>query len=520
MTAAIAFPAGRPLVAAFFAGCGMLACLAFSGSALAAACENPMQSEAALAGKLGGPPLGRTKVADFYQIWGAECAWTDRQAAQLQTVLSDAARHGLDPQYFHQAEIRALTPPANDDSARKRDILLTDAALQYSRIMTQGQVDLAKIETDIDFPRARSATVEELKAALSTDRLGDWLAKLPPQAPAYQRLKEALSRYQGIAAAGGWNSLPDGPSLKPGNSDSIVADLRQRLVVEGDLHDPGEGLEYDAPLVEAVIRFQKRHGLVLDGIVGPKTRAALNMPVAGRINQIMVNLERWRWLSRIIPPTRFEVNTAAAVGRLVVDHEPALIMRAIVGDSKHPTPMLMSRVIEVVLNPIWTVPPSIVRKEISLAIRRDPKYLIRNHMYWTNGKLVQKPGEDNALGFIKFNFVNPFGVYMHDTPARGLFAMEERARSHGCVRLERPLDMAAYLLRADLNWPRENIEKAITGGKTVRIPSPDQLPVVFTYWTAFVTRDGTIQFRDDIYGRDARLMAAIAPSDATSPASP
>lgn len=496
------------LTAAFLAAC------LFSSAATAAVCHNPMQSEPALAKETADAPIDRAMVARFYRIWGAECAWTDRQAAELQVALAEAVQHGLDPQRFHLAGIMALTPTPNDEAARKRDILLTDAALRYGRIMTQGQIDLAKIESDIDFPRVRPAVAEELKAALATSQFGNWLAKLPPQASAYQRLKAALIYYQGIAAAGGWKSLPDGPSLKPGSADVIVPDLRQRLAVEGDLSEPGEGLEYDALLAAAVIRFQARHGLETDGIVGRKTRAALNMPVEGRIGQIMVNLERWRWFSRVIPATRFEVNTAAAVGRLVVDHKPVMIMRAIVGDTKHPTPMLMSSVIEVVLNPIWTVPPSIVRKEISLAIRRDPNYLVRNHMYWVNGKLVQRPGEDNALGLIKFNFVNRFGVYMHDTPARGLFALEERARSHGCVRLEHPLDIAAFLLQADQNWSRENIEKAITGGKTLKIPLSAQLPVVFTYWTAFVIRDGAIHFRDDLYGRDARLRAAI---DATEP---
>jgi murein L,D-transpeptidase YcbB/YkuD len=261
----------------------------------------------------------------------------------------------------------------------------------------------------------------------------------------------------------------------------------------------------------ALKRFQARHGLTPDGVLGPRSRAALNVPVTARINQIIANLDRWRYIAPAIQPTRFEVNTAAGLADLVVDGTPVLSMRAITGKPDLPTPMLASAINEVIINPTWTVPASIIKSEIRPALRRNPHYLADNNMRWIDGRLVQSPGPKNSLGNFKFNFPNPFTVYLHDTPATLLFKLDERARSHGCVRLERPLDFAEQLLVDNPDWPREKIEQAIPDGKTIRIPLKQKMPLVITYWTAFVDSEGVFNFREDIYGRDARFVEALSP---------
>ncbi len=193
-------------------------------------------------------------------------------------------------------------------------------------------------------------------------------------------------------------------------------------------------------------------------------------------------------------------------------------MRAVVGDRRHHSPMLISSKLQaILLNPPWVIPTSIVNIEILPKLARHPDYLEQNDMHWVGAQLVQAPGSKNALGRIKFDFPNPFSVYMHDTPARALFALDDRARSHGCVRLEKPLDLALVLLKDDQNWSRERIDAMIADGATLRIDLANGPPVVFAYWTVFVDDDGRLEFRDDIYGRDARLMAAL-PSSGTRPA--
>jgi murein L,D-transpeptidase YcbB/YkuD len=233
------------------------------------------------------------------------------------------------------------------------------------------------------------------------------------------------------------------------------------------------------------------------------------MPVESRIRAIQLNLERWRELAYAIPSTRFEVNVPAASARLIVDNQSVLEIRAVVGDPKHPTPMLASTITDVVINPYWTIPVSIIEDEIRPILKRDPGYLERNNMHWQNGNLVQDPGGKNPLGKIRFTFTNKFGVYVHDTSAPGLFANAERARSHGCLRIEKPVDLAAVLLAADPDWPREKIVQTISEGKTTRVALKTPMPVVIAYWTAFTDPDGTVEFRDDVYGRDERLAGAL-----------
>jgi murein L,D-transpeptidase YcbB/YkuD len=424
-------------------------------------------------------------------------AWSEAAAARLRQALAEAPSHGLDGDVFPRL-------PLHD--ARSSRELLTETAIEYARIMANGQIDPAEVTDKIDVPRPRAPDLAELRAALEQDRFDAWLTELPPRAAGYQQLRGALLRYRTIVAHGGWPIVDAGPTLAPDVNDARVPLLARRLQIEGDLAAFDGSASYGPDIVAAVRRFQSRHGLTRDGKVGPATRAALNVTAGERLDQIIANLERWRWFARVTPPTRVELNAAAAMVRLFRAETPVLTMKAVVGKPRSPTPFLLATIQDVTFNPSWFVPPSITRHEILPLLRRDPGYLARNRMQWRdNGQLVQLPGPDNALGRIKFEMPNRFNVYLHDTPVRSLFTQDDRARSHGCVRLELPAALAEELL----HWRPERIEGAIAAGATVRVPLSETIPVFLAYWTAFTDEDGMLQFRHDVYGRDRRLIEAM-----------
>ncbi len=477
-----------------------------SGAARAAECASPLGADQ----KLAATPerlVAAEAVAALYRQHGNHCLWSVGQGTTVANELAKVADEGLDPSAFHIGAITRFGNEGTPDALRDRDILLTDAVLRYAALMHDGDVDIAKIEEDTEFPKRPEVSLDAAVAAVAEGR--ETLSDLQPKQPEYGGLKAALERYRGIEEKGGWGALPGGTTLHPGDQSPSLPKLTDRLRMSGDLTGPVDDKNYTGAAVEAVRRFQARHGLASDGVVGPKTWAALNVPLKSRIETIELNLARWRSLSYAIPATRFEVNVPAASARLVVNNQTVLERKTVVGDPKHPTPMLMSAITDVILNPTWTVPVSIIENEIRPILKRDPGYLERNHMQWRDGNLVQDPGGTNSLGAIRFSFANKFGVYVHDTSAPALFASAERARSHGCMRLERPMDLAALLLANDPVWPRERLEQAIAEGKTMKIALPAPMPIVIAYWTAFTDPDGTVEFRNDVYGRDARLAAAL-----------
>jgi murein L,D-transpeptidase YcbB/YkuD len=242
--------------------------------------------------------------------------------------------------------------------------------------------------------------------------------------------------------------------------------------------------------------------------VGAGTLAALNVSAADRVKQIKLTLERWREMPRSFPSTRIIVNAAAAELTLYRDDEPVLTSRVVVGDVDHPTPVLSARIQSALFNPPWNVPASITKKEIAPKLRQDPTYLERNHYVYVGSRLQQTPGPWNALGGVKFELPNPLDVYLHDTPAKPLFNKPVRAASHGCVRVQQARPLASTLLGE--NWPPEAVDHAIAAGETKRVFLKTPVPVYLLYLTAFTDPDGTAEFREDVYGRDADLAEALA----------
>ena len=488
----------------------------------------------------------------FYRQRGHRPAWLtggapSGQARALLDVLGKADREGLPRESYRVGAIETafedlagIGPLTKIEPARLAtiDVLLTHSYLKYASNVHRGRIHPRALPHDwIARPRSLDY-VAHLAAALDRSRVEASLEELPPPHPEYRRLRESLAHYREIAAEGGWPGVGQGRTLDLGDRGARVATLRRRLAASGDLAGPAaRGEVFDRSVDRAVRRFQARAGLDADGRVGPDEIAALDVPVADRIRQIELNLERWRWLPAELGDRYVVVNVPEYTLYVNEHGRDRWSMRVIVGEEFTPTSIFSDTLTHMVVNPAWNVPASIATGEIGPELARDRDYLARHRMraFDAEGKeldaraaasaaaggdseltIRQDPGEGNALGRLKFMCPNRFNVYLHDTPRADLFGAEERDFSHGCIRLERPLDMAEYLMRGESTWGRERIEQAIAADSVreqhVRLPS--KVPIHIFYWTAWTDDGGVAHFRDDVYEIDAMLERALARREA------
>ncbi len=463
---------------------------------------------------------------DFVPAWIVETGL--RPAAdEFLATLAEAPNDGLRPEEYRLAGLRQQVaqarsrPPmqGNLGDLAELDLQLTDAFLRLGADLRYGRVNPELIYSDCDFDIPEIDIPAVLESALADGKIRQAVADLAPSHEGYHALKKALAQSREIAVLGGWPAVPAGPTLKPGEKSERVAALRTRLEASGELQPatppPSQTLEsdlFDPALETAVKAFQEKHGLDTDGAVGPATLEALNVTAADRVRQIEINLDRWRWLPRDLGERHVIVNIAGFSLDVVEAGAPVLSMRVVAGKPTSRTPMFSGTMTSVVLNPYWNVPPGILKNEVLPRLAGDPGYLARQNMERVPGGGVrQRPGPNNALGKVKFLFPNRFNVYLHDTPSRSLFSRAVRTFSHGCIRVEKPLDLAEYLLKDDPAWTRERLEKVMGGDRKerwVRIPNP--LPVHLAYWTAWVDAAGVTQFRKDVYGRDTPLYTATS----------
>jgi murein L,D-transpeptidase YcbB/YkuD len=421
---------------------------------------------------------------------------SDAQARQLARLLArDEVAQGL----------RQGAP--RDLSALDGDALVR-AALDHARAVHAGRLAPADFQRDWGVRPQPYDPLPGFADAVRRDRLPAWVAALPPAWTGYDALAKALARYQGIAQAGGWPALAASAGLTYGARGPAVAALRRRLALE-DEGVAKDGDRFDQDLLDAVRRAQRRYGLNPAGQVGAQTVAALNVPVAARIRQIMANMERWRWLPAQLEQRRVQVNIAAAVLTVFEGDAPVLSMKAVTGRPGNETPMLVSQIHSVVLNPPWNVPSSIAQKELWPKERANPGYLKRNGFRVMEGGRLQQSSERSALGRYKFDFRNDFAVYLHDTPAQSGFSRFDRLASHGCVRLEKPGELAKLLMRTTPEWQPDAIDATVAKGKTVRAQMAEPVAVYLLYWTAFAGANGQVGFRDDPYGWDGTLASRI-----------
>ena len=488
----------------------------------------------------------------FYEARGHRPVWIDgrkpsAQAGELLAALRAADREGLRPDDYHIRTIAALFDGLRAAEPGERhpkggdvhdlELLLTDAFFLFASHLTGGRVKPGTLEPEWNIAgRARDLGFL-LGTALERGHLAATLRDLPPSRADYRLLRDALASQRAIAAAGGWPLVPSGPALHEGDRGPRVVALRRRLAATGDLGEryARGGILFDAAVAAALRLFQARHGLDVDAVAGTRTLAALNVSAGQRARQIEANLERLRWLPRELPPHRLLVNIADFRLELIEAGSLSLAMRVIAGKQARRTPFFTGEITSIVLNPSWTVPEKIAVEDKLPLILEDRDYLKEQgfHVFARKGRtwreidpadvdwtrlseehfpyrLRQDTGPKNALGRIKFQVPNRHDIYLHDTPSHELFARAERTFSSGCIRVERALDLAVRLLAADPGWSRARIEEAIAAGDSVSVRLPAPLPVYLLYWTAWVDQDGALQFREDVYGRDAAILEALA----------
>ena len=466
-------------------------------------------------------------LACFYQRRRDAAAWSAdgriRPAAgELLAALAAAGDDGLSPEAYRPAALgrlaAAVASRPDPGGLADLDLLLSDAFLTFAAHLSHGKVNPAAIYSDCALRPDVLDLADALEDALRTGQIRAALAGLAPPQPGYRRLREALARYRRLAAQEvGPASLPAGHPLREGDRGERVVALRGRLA-EASLADAAEPLPpaaaadlFDPPLKEALRRFQERHGLEGDGVAGRATLLELDQRAPDHVRQLEVNLERWRWLPRDLGRRHVLVNIAGFRLEAVADGRTDLAMRVVVGKPYTRTPMFSSAIKSVLLNPPWYPPKSIAVKEIFPKARKDPSYLAREGFeVLPGGRLRQRPGDKSALGRIKFEFPNPFDVYLHDTPARTLFGRTSRAFSHGCIRVERPLDLAVWALAGDPHWNEAAIRAGIDAKQERRLPLPGPIAVHIAYWTAWVDDRGTLTLGRDVYGRDAELARRLA----------
>jgi len=483
-----------------------------------------------LLGGLGQVPAAQqTDVPLFIDAAGAPNA----RSGEALAVLADASSHGLDPAAYR------ISPSATAGAAFES--VLSRVVSRYLRDLQRGRVDPRSLGLDLAAPGDDPNLPSAMRAATLTGRLRDLARNLAPGSRQYEALRSELTRYRALAADSAIQPLPafDDRALRPGDPLADAGALHARLIALGDIlpgtPPPTDGL-FSEPLVAGVERFQERHGLEVDGIIGRRTVAALRVPLSWRVRQIELALERLRWLPRESQGPTLAVNIAMfhlwGTKSLPPNDAAELTMRVIAGcAAKTETPVFAADLHRVIFRPYWNVPGSIVRGEILPRIKRDPGYLARNRFEIVRGesdqgevvpptpdaisqlargalRLRQRPGPGNALGLIKFDFPNRFSVYMHGTPAVELFNRAQRDLSHGCVRVEDPVSLAQWALN-DPAWSEEAIRNATLGSDSRAVPLARPIRVVLFYSTAMVTPEGTLHFADDLYGHDGPLDRAL-----------
>ena len=504
--------------------------------------------QAAQAARL--PPVEARDFTAFYTATAGGLVWVDSAggftppARAALALLNDAAAEGLDPADYGAAalsvQVAGLAGPAAR-SARaiaQFDLALTIGMLRYYRHLHLGRIDPRTLGLQIVAPDDGHDFADLLRSAIRGGRIAETAAELSPPLSQYLALKSALGRYRTRAA-----SALDRPSftvtVRPGDSFGDLGRLHRLLVLVGDLPaDTPLPALYDETLAAGMARFQDRHGLAPDAVIGRATQAALAVPLTWRVRQIELALERLRWLPDLSAGPLIAVNIPMfrlwAWDRVPSSAPPALTMAVIVGRALNTrTPVFADRMEYVIFRPYWNVPQSILVNEILPAVRRDAGYLARENLEIVHGpadaspilaptadhiaelgrggvRLRQRPGPANALGLIKFMFPNQNDVYMHATPAPRLFQQSRRDFSHGCIRVENPVALAEWALGRDPSWPRDAIVAAMSGASNRRVDLPEPIQVVIFYTTAVVgPEDGRVHFAADIYGQDVRLDRAL-----------
>lgn len=460
--------------------------------------------------------------------------WTPARAETLLKTLRAAPNHGLEPGWYGLAELEKAVS-ANADRARL-DQLLTASLLAYAADVSTGRVRANSVDKEITIEQRSADKADLARAAEQASDLEAWLAGLPPKGD-YPALQKALAAWRAKRATTSHTELPDGDALKPGMTSVRVPLLRKRLA-ELDMKVPAPvsiAETYDEPLAAVVKAYQETKGLTVDGVIGAKTTRSLNTTIDERIEQLIANLERRRWLPDDLGPRHVLVNAGDYSMVFVDEGKRVFESLVIVGTPKDPTPEIQSVMRGFQTNPYWTVPQSIAGEEYLPLLRRDPHALaasgFRIFSSWSDNdseldpstvdwstvhpkafpyRVRQEPGASNALGYIFFPFPNKYGIYMHDTANRWLFTEGSRNFSHGCIRLQNPLDFTEKVFKGKGGYDKSRVQAVINAGQQAHYTFPEPITLYVTYRTVGVASDGAPVFRDDVYGRDRRVVREMA----------
>ncbi|MES2137825.1 MAG: L,D-transpeptidase family protein [Pseudomonadota bacterium] len=476
--------------------------LALSATALASCSRDANQADQSSAG---------SADAD------GQVSWNSKLEQQLKDAIAQAPANGLRPDLFLQGDLPS-------DATQRRQVL-TQAVLRYAQALSQGYSDPSQLWEVYTIPRPKADVRQAFAQAARNGNVGQWLASLTPQTDEYRALSQAHLRYLQLANRSKFQPVPDGKPIKPGAADPRVPAVAAALRSVGYLNPPSQPQQagavgprqggaqaqpakapsnlYSPELVTAVKQLQAEFGFKADGVIGGHTLDALNAGPAYRARQLAVAMERLRWLQRDPPGTRIDVNTAAAMLDYWRDGRQVDRRRVVVGQPKWATPQLQAPIVSLVANPAWRLPDNIVEDELA---KNGPGYLEKKGIVQKDGRYIQPPGPKNALGLLKFDMLDDQSIYLHDTPEKALFSLDERHRSHGCVRVFEALQFGGAIAQEQRILDR--LKQALASGEERFLKLPKAIPVRLLYHTAFW--DGSrVQFRPDVYGWDMNVARAL-----------
>lgn len=453
------------------------------------------------------------EMDSFYQRRNFAYAWYDdmgliEPATNLYNRMLNLKEEGLPDKLPYRGEFTLLM---ENDAGQSRpspvtELMLTSQYLVYAKNVWEGLSEKESLSLDWLLPRKKTS-IRGLLDSLNSGKNG------LEDAPVYRQytlLKEQLDKYHTLDVNEPWEAIPfNGEKYQPGDSGKVISKIRDRLFLLGDLQVREENNVFDEVLQGGIKSFQRRHGFKEDGVISSRFINELNYPLKKRIEQIIVNMERSRWVPVELSKNFLVVNIPEYKLHVHDNDTLAWSMDVVVGKDQHKTVIFNGDMKYVVFSPYWNVPPSIVKNEILPAMRRNSNYLARHNMERHNGGIRQKPGPNNSLGLVKFLFPNSHNIYLHDSPAKSLFNETDRAFSHGCIRVAEPKKLAQYLLRNDTSWTSEKISAAMTKGVEKYVTLKEPVPVFIAYFTTWVDRAGRLNFRKDVYKRDERLALLI-----------
>ncbi len=459
-------------------------------------------------------------IKELYKNHDYHYIWLDKRGPiEFAGVIHERAKaiesEGLPQTMPYREKIDAIFSGENKSEPNETNEFLISAMYFYFAKNVYHGVDAKESkETGWYLPREKESFVAYLDTLMKKpELLNEDRKEMYGQ---YYNLKKGLKKYREIEKNGGWGTITIDKgvkSLKPGDSSATVAQVRKRLFMEGYLSNDSGKSQFDSELTKALANYEKRHNRDADSLITPALVKELNIPVAERIKTITVNMERCRWVPGNLNTSKdfIAVNIPSFWLQYIRDGKEVLTSRVVVGKEMNKTVVFSGEMSYLAFSPYWNIPPSILENEIKPGIAKDPNYLSKHNMEWVDERVRQKPGGSNSLGLVKFMFPNSNNIYLHDTPAKSLFNREERAFSHGCVRVEKARDLAIAITKHDGNWTEKKVDEAMNAGKENTYSLKQKIPVYIAYFTAWADEDGNIAFFEDIYNRDDKLANLINP---------